>query len=215
MRASHHIEVHRGEFAIEDPWQRPPDAAPAPLVRSSDGSRLRLATSVALYYDAARLYVLFEGEDDHVVSTHTENDAPLYEEDVVEAFIAPGKKEFYLELEVSPAGVVFDAAIDSPQGVRDTMKVDLAWECRDLFVAVRYERIRRDEGADAAGFSTILAIPFTSLSVAPPTPGDSWTANFFRIDRHSRGDEFGAWSPTGRTPPDFHVTSAFGTLKFR
>ena len=214
MKTSLYIDVHRGEFAIEDPWLQPPEATGVPLVRSSDGSRLRLVTSVALYYDAARLYVLFEGEDDHIVSTHTENDAPLYEEDVVEVFIAPGQKDRYFELEVSPTGVVFDAAIDSPDGVRETMKADVAWECRDLFVAVRHERVR-GKSRENARFSTVLAIPFSSLNAPPPTPGDSWAANFFRVDRHPRGDEFGAWSPTGKTPPDFHVTSAFGSLRFR
>ena len=215
MTASHHIDIHRGEFAIEDPWLLPPDTSPISLVRSSDGSRLRLATSVALYYDATRLYVLFEGEDDHIVATNTENDAPLYEEDVVEVFIAPEKKERYFELEVSPTGTVFDAVIDSPDGVRDTMKADVDWECRDLFVAVRYERVIRQQSRENARFSTVLAVPFTSLATATPTPRDSWAANFFRIDRHPRGDEFAAWRPTGRTPPDFHVTSAFGLLRFR
>jgi hypothetical protein len=50
-----------------------------------------------------------------------------------------------------------------------------------------------------------------------PTPvaGETWRANFFRIDRHPElGDEYSAWQPTMRSPADFHVGEAFGTLKF-
>lgn len=216
MPASHQIEVIRAEFSIEDPFARPHDASVASLVRSSDGSPLRLATSVSVYYDGAQLYVLFEGEDDAVVSNFAEHGSPLYEEDVVEVFIAPERKERYFEIEVSPTGLVFEAAIDSPHGVRSSMTTDLAWECRDRFAAVRYERTGVGaENRGVARFTTILAIPFASLGATAPGPGDSWFANFFRIDRHRSGDEFAAWSPTGKTPPDFHVAAAFGTLLFR
>jgi hypothetical protein len=41
--------------------------------------------------------------------------------------------------------------------------------------------------------------------------GNPWRANFFRIDRGT-ADEFSAWSPAGREPPDFHEASRFGRL---
>ena len=104
--------------------------------RATDGAAPRLATSFAAYYDSVFLTLLYSGADDHVVATHLEHDAPLYEEDVVEAFLAPAE-------------------------------------------------------------------------------GEVWRANFFRIDRHPKlGDDFSAWQPTMRTPPDFHVVGAFGTIRF-
>ena len=43
----------------------------------------------------------------------------------------------YYELEVNPLGTTFDARIDSPDGVRATMRADLSWTCNGLFAAVR------------------------------------------------------------------------------
>jgi hypothetical protein len=61
----------------------------------------------------------------------------------------------------------------------------------------------------------VLRIPFASLGIDPPKPGDSWRANFYRIDRSTqRGDEFMAWRLTHKSPPDFHVPSAFGRIVF-
>ena len=39
-----------------------------------------------------------------------------------------------------------------------------------------------------------------------------WRANFYRIDRGER-DEYSAWRPTLRSPPDFHVPARFGSLR--
>ena len=97
--------------------------------------------------------------------------------------------------------------IDSPDGNRATMKADIGWTCRDLF-----QGIRRAEDV----VETVIRIPFASLDRLTPTDGESWRANFFRIDRSlSRGDEFSAWQPTMKQPPDFHVPAAFGELRFQ
>src|SRR4051794_24028494 len=197
--------VSRAAFSIEDPWEVPAGGERIELVRATDGSAPRLATTVAAMWDDYALTVVFSGSDDHVVATHREHDAPLYEEDVVEVFLAPRGVGEYFELEVNPLATTFDARIESPDGVRATMRTELAWTCRDLFAAVR----RIDSRVD-----TVLRIPFASLELSAPSDGDEWRANFFRIDRHPSGDEFTAWRPTMKTPPDFHVVSAFGVLRF-
>ena len=205
------LEVPRAEFSTEDPWAFPPSCAPVRMRRATDGSTPRLATSVAAYRGDLFLTILYSSADDHVVATHLEHDAPLYEEDVVEAFLAPNSAQEYFELEVSPRGTTFDARIESPDGVRATMRADRAWTCDGLFAAVR--KVVESDGT--MSIDTVLRIPFASLDVPPPRAGDTWRANFFRIDRHPRrGDEFSAWQPTLRTPPDFHVVAAFGTLRF-
>ena len=62
----------------------------------------------------------------------------------------------------------------------------------------------------------LIRIPFAALGRPAPADGESWAANFFRIDRHPElGDEFCAWQPTLKKPPDFHLTASFGTLRFR
>jgi hypothetical protein len=193
-------------FSIEDPFAVPQGCERVPLRLATDGSVPRQATSIAAYFDEAHLNVVFSGVDDAVVATHLEHDAPLYEEDVVEVFLAPSRLTEYFEIEVNPLGTTFDARIESPDGVRATMRTDLGWTCNDLFAAVR---------RDGDAFDVVLRIPFNSLGVAEPSAGEEWRANFFRIDRNpQRGSEFMAWQPTLRNPPDFHVASAFGTLRF-
>jgi len=210
------LEVVENEFSLSDPWRRPDGTQEAQLATSLDGSTPRLATSLIVYHDGLRLYCLFSGRDDHVVATHDLHDAPLYEEDVVEIFLAPRELKSYYEIEVSPKATLFDAAIRSPNGTRDGMTVDRDWNCEELLAAVRYER-SRDPGSklwSVANFNTVVAVPFSALGVPAPVPGERWRANFFRIDRHPDGDEFTAWRPTGRHPPDFHVNASFGELTF-
>jgi hypothetical protein len=203
--------VPRADFSIEDPWAFPSGCRPVRMRRATDGAAPRLATSFALYYDSVFLTLLYSAADDHVVANHLEHDAPLYQEDVVEAFLAPDSPTRYFELEVSPRGTIFDARIESPDGVRKTMTADLAWTCDGLFAAVR--KIIESDGSMSV--DTVLRVPFASLGRKTPAQDERWRANFFRIDRHpKRGDEFSAWQPTLRTPPDFHVVAAFGTIRF-
>lgn len=203
--------VPRAAFDMEDPWSTPARCSPARLRRSTDAAVPRLTTLVAAYYDDEYLTVLFSAADDHVEATHVEHDAPLYEEDVVEVFLAPERITRYYELEVSPRGTLFDARIDSPDGERATMQVDRAWTCDGLFAAIR----RTVESDGSTSVDTLLRIPFAALDRQVPKDGEMWRANFYRIDRHPRfGDEFSAWQPTWKVPADFHVPAAFGTLQF-
>ncbi|HEX2836066.1 MAG TPA: carbohydrate-binding family 9-like protein [Thermoanaerobaculia bacterium] len=208
---SEELVVPRASFEIDDPWVIPERCTPARLRRATDGSAPRLVTNVAAWYDQTYLTVLFSGADDHIVATYTRHDDPLYEEDVVEVFLAPERLTRYYELEVSPRGTMFDALIDSPDGVRATMHADRAWTCDGLLTMVRI--ITESDGARA--FDVLLRLPFAALECLTPVDGETWRANFFRIDRHpQQGSEFSAWQPTMRTPADFHVAAAFGTLRF-
>jgi hypothetical protein len=174
--------------------------------RAIDGSAPRLATSVAVYYDSDCLTIVFRCDDDEIVATYLEHDEPLWKEDAVEVFLAPAGLTPYFEIEVNPLGTTFDARIDSPDGVRDTMTTALAWTCEGLFAA-----LRRD---DQRTLDVVMRLPFASLG-ATPGSGDEWRANFFRIDRSAaHGDDFSAWQPTRKSPADFHVAAAFGALRF-
>ena len=198
--------VRRAAFSIEDPWAVPARCERVAFRRSTDGAQPRLPTDLVVFSDSECLVMIFHSNDDGVVATHMRHDAPLYEEDVVEAFLAPNAPTCYYEIEVNPLGTTFDARVDSPDGVRKTMKIDLAWECENLFTAVR-----KVPGI----IDTVVRIPFDSLGASPPKPGDEWRGNFFRIDRSpSRGDEYSAWQPTMKNPADFHVAAAFGRLVF-
>ncbi len=205
------LVVPRARFDMDDPWATPAECSPVRLRRATDAAAPRLATNVAAWYDDEFLTLLYSATDDHVRATFHKHDDPLYEQDVVEAFLAPDGLQRYFEIEVSPHGVVFDAEIESPSGTRDGMLTQKAWTCRNLFVALR----KMTESSGLMSVDTIMRIPFASLERATPTDGETWRGNFFRIDRHpEHGDEFSAWQPTMKTPADFHVAAAFGVLRF-
>lgn len=194
------LVVPRAEFSIEDPWAVPPECRPEDLRRATDGGAPRLATSFAAYCDDAFLTIVFHAVDDDVVATMVEHDEPLWQEDVVEVFLAPGDGTTYFELEVNPLATTFDARIESPDGVRATMRADLSWTCEGLFAAIRREGTIVDY---------VLRVPFAAIGGKPAG------ANFFRVDRSAaHGDEYSAWSPTMKDPADFHVVAAFGELRF-
>ena len=198
--------VRRAAFTIEEPWAVPAGCVRVPLRRSTDGARPRMPTDVVVFTDDECLNVLFHARDDEIVATHLEHDAPLYEEDVVEAFLAPNTPTRYFEIEVNPLGTTFDARIESPHGTRASIKIDVAWDCANLFAAVR----KMGDIVD-----TIIRVPFASLETRKPASGQEWRGNFFRIDRSARhGNEFSAWQPTLKNPADFHVAGAFGRLVF-
>ena len=194
------LVIPRGEFSIEDPWAVPPGCQPVPMVRAIDGGTPRLATEIITYFDDEYLTIVFRAEDDEIVATTYDHDAPLWQEDVVEAFLAPAGGTTYYELEVNPLGTTFDARIESPDGVRATMRADVSWTCDGLFTAVR--RV-------GSSVDTVLRVPFAAVGGRPAR------ANFFRVDRsRAHGDEYSAWRPAMKTPADFHVVAAFGELAF-
>ena len=206
------LVVVRGEFSMEDPWAMPRSCEPVRLRRATDGAAPRLATTVAVYYDDVFLTILFSAADDHIVATRFGHDEPIYEEDVVEAFLSPRAKDEYFEIEVSPAGTTFDARIESPDGIRSTMRAEVGWDCEGLVAAVR----KMISARNVMTIDTVVRVPFASVGSTAPQNGDSWLANFFRVDRHpGEGDEYTAWRPTMKLPADFHVVNAFGRLIFQ
>src|SRR5687768_13408888 len=111
--SSETIHVVRGGFSIGDPWAPPRNCEVVRLRVSADGRAPRLATTVSPWYDGDYLNIVFSAADDHVVATMTGRDEPIYNEDVVEVFIAPDETAIYYEIEVSPLGTTLDARIDS------------------------------------------------------------------------------------------------------
>lgn len=205
------LTVPRGPLDLEQPWTTPAGCTPVRLRRVGDAAAPRLATSVATWFDDECLSVLFTSMDDIVVVSYRGHDEPLYEHDVVEVFLAPDSPTRYFEIEVNPLGAVFDARIDSPDGLRATMRADRAWNCAGLMTAIR----KMTESGGGMSIDTLIRIPFAGLDRAVPSAGETWRANFFRIDRHPAfGDEFSAWQPTWKDPPDFHLVAAFGSLRF-
>ena len=182
---------------------------PLKLVDARTGQPPRLATALRIGRLGDALCVRFDARDDGtgVVATHRERDAPLWEEDVCEVFLAPEEhsQRRYFEFEVNPLGTLFDARVDSPGLARASMRVATSWDCPGLSARVMIRPGR---------WSAALTIPLAPLCDGPIPK--VWRANFYRIDRGaSAPDEFSAWSPTLADPADFHVPERFGILRLQ
>jgi hypothetical protein len=172
------------------------------LRRASDGTAPRLPTALRAGLRGGALAIRFDGRDEGFVGTRTRHDDQLWLEDVYEVFLAPqDPPHVYYEFEVNPLGTTFDARIESPRLTRPTICVDVEWGCPGFRA-----KVRRRPGI----WSASLSIPLGALAGAGPLPR-KWRANFYRVDRGSP-DEYSAWSPIYRDPPDFHDARRFGTL---
>lgn len=153
------------------------------------------------------LLVRFDGRDDGWIATKTRRDDALWQEDAFEVFLSPDDPSHtYYEFEVNPLGTLFDARILSPRLRRPMICVDIAWDCPGLRASVR-----RGPGK----WSALLTIPLAPLTGGEGDVPRTWRANFLRVDRGASGaeDEYSSWSPTLRTPADFHDATRFGLLR--
>jgi len=173
-------------------------------------------TEAKISWDNERLYIAFKCYDSDIKSTFKNRDDPIYEEEVVEVFIDPNcDLKTYYEINVSPRNVVYDALIFNPEGTRSGMRVDVEWNCEGIETAVKIHDAQEGDVCGKQVWTVEIAIPFASLDEAssiPPSDGDVWRINLYRIERSPRY-ELISWSPTLR--PNFHVPSAFGRIIFK
>lgn len=183
-----------------------------PLVSSPDGSPPALKTTASLCWRRDRLEIGFEAEDPDPWGEFRLRDSPVWEQGAVEVFLAPGvaPPTRYFEIQVSPLGTVFDAAIHNPHGDRTEMVVDPSWDCAGLETEVEIDRERQ---LWRARFS----IPLASVTLDEWPPPASWSLNLYRVAHPRPGQAgpavFSAWSPTWISPPDFHRPARFGILE--
>ncbi|WP_372634999.1 carbohydrate-binding family 9-like protein [Cohnella sp.] len=181
-------------------WER---IAAVSLVDVVTGGDVREATHVKACWDDGALYVRFECVDTYVVSQYTNRKDPLWEQDVVEMFIdEEGKCRRYMELVVSPNGVLCDLMIDhGDENEPDRFQADTEWEAQGFERTIEADGDRR---------TYTFKLPFSNFSKAPEA-GTLWRINFFRIDDEPDGTRhFQAWSPTGAI--NYHISDRFGKL---
>ncbi|WP_138753140.1 carbohydrate-binding family 9-like protein [Paenibacillus sinopodophylli] len=174
------------------------------LVETVTGAAPKEWTEVRLCWSQAYLHLRYLCNDSYVKSTFTKRDDPLYEQDVVELFIdESGTGTSYMELEVSPHNIVFDAMI-AHDGAESVIGTDLSWRLEGLQTVVErlddYKRIYT------------IHIPVGNFQ-RPFEPGQIWRVNFYRIDEDEAGTrEYQAWQATDVV--NFHLPRKFGTLQF-
>jgi hypothetical protein len=186
-------------------WARAATLPPLLLADGSGPAQQQTVTRVC--YNHQMLFVRFDCADTDIWGTYTQRDDAIYDEEVVEIFIAPGDATpvDYYEFEVSPNGVLLEVFAHNPTGDRAQMQLDFTWDCAGLqWVA------QRDDAQNQ--WRVIYALPWASIG-APTDLPMIWRANFYRIDRPRNGEaEFSCWSPTMIDPADFHRPAYFGYL---
>ncbi|NMB73924.1 MAG: hypothetical protein GYA21_02205 [Myxococcales bacterium] len=179
-------------------------------LRLGDGRSLpRYRTRYHLLWSASALLLAFECEDPDVSGRYTKRDEPLYLDEVVEVFLDPdADRKNYVEIEVSPRNVLFDASFRARR-----QGMDLAWD-PPLQSAVAVDGTIDDDTDHDRGWAVELSVPFAALEGQgrmPPRPGDAWRVNLFRLDKSFGREEASMLRPAGG---DFHNLDAFATVRF-
>lgn len=162
-------------------------------------------TKIKLLYSANGIYGLFYCEDEVITSTLRNDNADLYNEDVVEIFFWPDEsKPLYFEYELSPHNYELPILVPNDRG--------------DFFgwLPWHYEGDRKTRHAThitEKSWSAEFFIPYALLKPlgnVPPRKGMKWRCNFYRID-YDAGSSAWSWQKTGS---NFHDYKSFGTIQF-
>ena len=194
---------------LEEPaWRQ---AALFTDLRLNDGvTRPTAGTEFRAMWDSRNLYLSFVCQDPEIIATVTKRDSGLYDEDCVEVFLSTGGDlRRYFEFELSPRNVQMDASVfPTPDGTDKV--VDYGWNCNGLQTATR-----RDGTGQNQRWTIEIAIPFSRIGRdrKPPVAGQTWRANFYRIDYSPRPTEYICWSPM-YGEANFHARERFGKLVF-
>lgn len=198
-----YVAIHNESTELDKlPWQQFDSLE---LVDTVTGESCVEKTFVRACWSEKMLLFQFICLDFHIVSDFEQRDDPLYEQDVIEIFIdeqREGKR--YMELEVSPKNVVFDAIITN-DGIGNILSLDLAWDIDGL-----QTEVITSQPQYVTYYVRIPASNFTS----PLEKDKKFKVNFYRIDEKVDGTrEFQAWSPTGAI--HYHLPQYFGTMNLK
>ncbi len=184
-------------------------------LQPSAGSVTGPATRARLVYDDAALYLFFDCDDERLTTTALADGTLLFTEDVVEAFILPDPAfPAYLEYQWSPVAHELCMLILKADGAGMANWLCPDDERRRTSRATAVRGGDKAPGATVAGWTAEIRIPFAAFTgiADPPTAGDTWRANLFRIDYDSGEAAYLTWRPLPW--PNFHTPETFGTLRF-
>ncbi|MBX3012188.1 MAG: carbohydrate-binding family 9-like protein [Caldilineaceae bacterium] len=182
-----------------------------PMVLADGSGPAQQQTTIRVCYNEQDLFIRFDCADTDIWGTYSERDAAIYDEEVVEVFLAPGTETpvDYYEFEVSPNGVLLEVLAHNPTGERGDIRLDFSWDCAGL----RWGAQREDAQNQWRAF---YAMPWASVGASVGVSGSLppvWRINFYRIERPRTAEpEFSCWSPTMSNPANFHRPAYFGYL---
>ncbi len=193
-------------------WKRAPAVA---LAHATRGAAVLHPTTVRAAWDARALHLFFTCADPDIWGTLSRHDDKLWEEEVVEAFIDSGNDgKDYIEIEVSPRNVTFDASIESFPPTRENIPIYARFEAVGMKTAVVVRGTLDDRDDVDQGWDCEIAIPWSAFAETrgrPPRPGSAWSGNFFRCDLSNGRGEYQAWNTVRGS---FHQPERFGRVVF-
>jgi len=170
-----------------------------PLPPSRDRWNVGRHTQVWAQWDEDALLFGFDCRDADPYNPLRRRDDDLWTYDAIELFLTVGDSNpRYLEFQVSPSGVLFDASFGAHRS--------------DLEVARRWTSEATAWASPAPkGWRGELVVPWNSLGGRPPE-GAPILANVYRLDRDRDGSRRAyAWS--GPASGDFHDRQRWGRLR--
>lgn len=169
-------------------------------------------TSVRVLHDNDFIYFGISATDLSIEATFKNRDDQLWTQDVFEIYLDGGLDgKDYLEMQFSPANVIFDALFASHRSPewKEAMKHTVA----GLESAVKVDGTLNQNGDRDKGWTMEIKIPASSVpGLANLDTGTEVRANFFRMNMQD--GEMGrahAWGPGGR---DFHDLAKMGVMVF-
>ncbi|CAK4006893.1 domon-like type 9 carbohydrate-binding module domain [Lecanosticta acicola] len=176
------------------------------------------STQVALCYDDTSIHLKFtaHNETNYFYNKSAVTNDPIYKWEVMEAFIYRGENDpkTYMEFEIAPNNVTFNAFIYNPSKVRasgapfDTFYIQTPVE--DGLTA------RTTLDKEARTWVSAVKVPLGFFNVDDGRgKGTKWRMNFFRTvvaPSQFPNQTLGAWSPTDEA--NFHMTPFFGRVAF-
>lgn len=188
--------------------------------QADDKAAFPAKTVVDLCYTDEALHLAYEARDEKLFLNHYDKcNTDMWNNEVVEIFLAPAKGPGeiiteYHEVECSPHNALYVAKISNPYG-NGTNKSNTMVDCGASGVkhAVKLERENHI-------WSTNLTIPWSLVTDTTYHLPKEWRMNLFRVlmlnetapicdDNQCR---YGAWSPTGAFPSNYHISTALGSM---
>jgi len=196
------------------------------FVNTMNGAPSDLLTSAKMLWDDKNLYVGFDIADADVWSSLTKRDDKLWTQEAVELMIdANGDGKGYIELQIAPNGTLFDTYLPQYRKYEDSIdakRKQFSWDSKMTAKVTVDGTLNKHDDKDKS-WTVELALPLGDVKglesdaptpKLPPSVGDVWRANMFRLDlpQGTTRQQAVAWSPP--LVGDFHVLDKFGELVF-
>lgn len=185
-----------------------------PLMRVGGGAGYETRAKAA--YSGSGLYFMLDCEDQILTCRDRHDFDDLFADDVFELFIWPDPRQsLYFEYELSPLGAELPILVPNRDGRFVGWR---PWHYEGSRLTRRSTSVRggpAQAGASVKGWTAECFIPFDlfcGFAATPPSVGDTWRLNLYRID-YDRGDT-SHWAWSTATGTNFHDFQGFGSMVF-